>query len=114
MFGYHYLIFNLFSFLVFLSPQNEVQSDAFSQVSFEVVISTEHRQSPAVIELAVALNEIIELSHTIKLPSADPFYQIQETLYSSYESKLLYFQIGNAIDLELTRTSIIFPFHCFT
>jgi hypothetical protein len=26
----------------------------------------------------------------------------------------LYFNIGNTIELELTSTALIFPFHCFT
>lgn len=114
MFGYHYLILNLFSWLAFLSPPHEVGADALPQSSFEVVITTEHKQSPAVIELGSYLNEILDSSQNVKLPSANQFYKIQEASTVSYESILLYFQIGNAIELELTSTSIIFPFHCFT
>lgn len=114
MFGYHYLILNLFTWLAFLSPSNELEMVAIPPSSFEEVVTTDHKQSPAVIELGSYLNEIIDSSQNIELPLANYFNKIYGTFKVSYRSKLLYFQIGNAIELELTSTSIIFPFHCFT
>lgn len=114
MFGFHYLIFNLLSCLAFLSPINGVDTFAIQESSFEVVITTGTHQSPAIIELGTFLNPIIDSSQTNELPVANPFNRALETPAVSYEAKLLYLEIGNSIDLELTTTAIIFPFHCFT
>ncbi len=114
MFGYQYLILYLFSWLVFISPQVESEHNAIPQTSFELVITGSNEQSPAIIELGSNLNQMIDTSQTIKLPFAKHFSKPLEAHAISYEPKLLYLQIGNAIDLELTTTSIIYPFHCFT
>lgn len=114
MFGYQYLILNLFAWMAFLSPQNELGPVALQAPSYEVVISTGHKQSPAVIEMGSYLNELIEASQNGELPIARPFDGNQEEIAIAFEPTMLYFQIGNAIELELTSTSIIFPFHCFT
>ena len=113
MFGYQ-LILNIFSWLAILSPQNNAGTIANHQTAYEVVISTGHKQSPAVIELGSYLHPIIDTSQNSELPVAFPYSRTHETNLESYESQLLYFQIGNAIELELTSTAIIFPFHCFT
>ncbi|MEZ4792190.1 MAG: hypothetical protein R2783_01550 [Gelidibacter sp.] len=114
MFGFHYLILNLFSWFAFLSPQNELGTGAMPQSSFEVVISAGHKQSPAVIELGSYPIELLDTSQNSKLPFVCPFDGVQKANNIAYEPKLLYYQIGNAIELELTSTTIIFPFHCFT
>lgn len=84
------------------------------QSSFEVVITSDHHQSPAIIELISVPNQLLDTSQNSKLPFVRPFDGIESSNPNTYESKLLYFNIGNAIELKLKTTTIIFPFHCFT
>lgn len=114
MFGFHYLIFNLLTWLAILSPVTEVDTFAMPPSSFEVVITTGTHQSPAIIELGSYVNPIIDSSQTNELPTTNHFNKALEGPVVSYDAKLLYLEIGNAIELELTTTTIIFPFHCFT
>src|SRR5690606_10625299 len=102
MFGFHYLIFNLLTWLAFLSPVTEGDAFAMPQSSFEFVISTGTHQSPAIVELGSYVNPIIDSSQTSELPPANYFNKALEGPVVSYDAKLLYLEIGNAIELELT------------
>jgi hypothetical protein len=114
MFGHHFLIQNLFYFLAFLSPQVPMEAGEMPQSSFEVVITIGHHQSSGIIELISLPNQLVKTSQNIKLPFVPPFEEIQGTNLHTYRPKLLYFNIGDTLELELTSTVLIFPFHCFT
>lgn len=114
MFGFHYLILNFLMGLAFLVPQSNAAHKVGHTFTPEVIITTGHDQSQAVIELGYEINQLLNTAKTSKLPIPS---NIDAELYINvvaYAPKLLYFHIGNAIELELTSTSIIFPFHCFT
>ncbi len=113
MFGHAYLILKLFLLLTFLSPQTNIATVVAPKTSFEVVITSGHQNSPAIVELISLPNQLIDTSQTSKLPIVRPFDGIQTANPVTPESQL-YFKIGNAIELKLNTTTIIFPFHCFT
>ncbi len=114
MFGHHFLILNLFYLLTFLSPEAPLAASEIPQTSFEVVITEGHPQNHAIIELISFQNQLQKTSQTFKLPFVFPPKEVQGALHISDVPKLLYFNIGDTIELGLTSTTIIFPFHCFT
>ncbi|MEZ4801740.1 MAG: hypothetical protein R2797_03135 [Gelidibacter sp.] len=114
MFAFQSLILNLFTWLTFLLPSQVQEHKPLVSLANDEVISTGQHQSPAIIELTSYLNQLLDTSQDTNLPFAKPFDKIQQPNFVAYEPRLLYFQIGNSIELELTSTTIIFPFHCFT
>lgn len=114
MFGFHYVIFNLLMGLTFLVPRHTAALNVGHTVTTEEIITSAHHQSYAVIELGFDFNQLVNTSKTSKLPFPN-HSDAELSIHSvTYAAKLLYFHIGNAIELELTSTTIIFPFHCFT
>lgn len=114
MFGLHSLILNLFTWLIFLFPQDYLGNKEVLSASAEEVISSWQNPSPAIIELSSFFNQLIEIASDTELPFTKPCDKIHYATVVAFEPKLLYFQIGNAIELQLSSTTIIFPFHCFT
>jgi hypothetical protein len=114
MFGFQSLILNLFTLLTFMVPQEHAVHVELKTSAHEEVITNSNRKSSAIIESTLYLNQVLDTSQNSKLPFTNPFNQLNQTVGVAYESKLLYFSIGNTIDLEFPATSIIFPFHCFT
>ena len=114
MFGFQSLILNLFAGLVLVLNHNQ-DPIAFSKASrSEATITTNDSKGVAFIESSSYLYQIFESSQNIKLPF-ERFFETQVQPFASlYDPALLYFSIGNAIDLEFKSTAIIFPFHCFT
>ena len=114
MFGFQSLILNLFAWLVLLVPQDFVGTQAVLPTSHEDVITIGHHKSVAIVELISNVNPILDTAQDNKLPQHHLFTNILLVKAVDYEPRLLYFNIGNAIDLQLNSTTIIFPFHCFT
>lgn len=114
MFGFQSLILNLFALLSFMVPQDYATHKEFKTFAPEEVISTANHQSSAIIESNLYFNQVLDTLQNSKLPFANPFHSLKQPVAVAYEPKLLYFSIGNAIDLGFTSTTIIFPFHCFT
>lgn len=114
MFAFQSLILNLFTWLTVLLPSQVQEHKPLVSSANDEVITTGHQQSAAIIELTSYFNQLLDTSQDTNLPIVRTFDRVQQPIACAYESRLLYFQIGNAIELELTSTTIIFPFHCFT
>lgn len=113
--GFHILIFNLFAWLLLLSPQEAISNTVLPAYADEVTTTSEdHQPIQDVIELGSRLIQIFDTSQNNKLPLIRSCDKDQRETIVSYEPKLLYLPIGNAIELQLSSTTIIFPFHCFT
>lgn len=113
MFGHRYLILTLFFFLATLSTKAPLAVSEIVISPFEVVMESEHGPKHAIIELISFPYQLFVTSQSGKLPFAQFSKQSQTEPYI-HESRLLYFKIGNTIEIGLTSTAIIYPFHCFT
>lgn len=115
MLVFQYIIFNIFTFLVFLSPQDSIDNSEVSDDIVQVISSSgDHQNTPDVVELGLQLHQIFDTSQTPELQFSKQFHKTQQPNARRYTCKLLYFDIGKSIELHLTSTTIIFPFHCFT
>lgn len=113
--GFRFLVFHLFACLAFLSPHDSVGFSVWESSSVEVISATDdHQHAPDLIEVGSQIIQIFDTSQNSKLPFVRFSDTSQKVISIDYASKLLYLQIGNAIELHLTTTTIIFPFHCFT
>lgn len=114
MLGFQSLIITLFAGLVLLFNQDHPQV-AYPYVhGQEATITTNSQKGTAIIESGLHFYQIFDSSQNSKLPFARFFESQGHFMAHAHRSALLYYSIGNAIDLELTSTMIIFPFHCFT
>ena len=88
---------------------------AFSKGSGnKAIITTNDYKGAAILESGFYQYQIVDSSQNSKLPFAR-FFETQTRTFANFcEKELLYFSIGNSIDVEFTSTTIIFPFHCFT
>lgn len=113
--GFHLFVFHLFAWIALLSPQDSVGFSVWEPSSVEVIsAANDHQNSPDLIELGSQIIQIFDTSQNSKLPYVRSFDTLQKVITTDYATKLLYLQIGNAIELHFTATTIIFPFHCFT
>ena len=114
MFGFQSLMLNLFAGLVLLLNHGQAPIAHSYSSDNEATISVNDFKGAAIIESGSNLYQIFETPQNSKLPFAR-FFESKPQLFSNvHKPALLYFSIGNAIDLEFSSTSIIFPFHCFT
>lgn len=113
--GFQLFVFHLFASLALLSPQDSVGFSVWEPSADEVISAADdHQNSTDLIELGSQIIQIFDTSQNSKLPFVRSFDTSQKVIAVDYAPKLLYIQIGNAIELQLTATTIIFPFHCFT
>lgn len=101
----------LFLFL----PQNVIGSQPIfnNQVEVNYSSSNDERQL-LIIDSDIKTNHTSQAYNTSK-PQIAPFLKmVKQFNYITFDHKLLYFGIGNAIELKLTSTIVIFPFHFFT
>lgn len=113
--GFRFLVFHLFACLALLSPQDSVGYSVWELSAVEVISAADdHQNSPDFIELGSQIIQIFDTSQNSKLPFVRSFDNSQKVITANYAPKLLYIPIGNAIELHLTATTIIFPFHWFT
>ena len=114
MFGFQSMIFNLLTWLAVLVPQETVIDQYVQRSISGDIITAGHIKSPAIVELISNVNQLLDnTSQDSKIPEIGTSHTYRQDIVL-YEPTLLYFHIGNAIELELTSTAIIFPFHCFT
>ncbi|MCK7589668.1 hypothetical protein M0G43_03705 [Subsaxibacter sp. CAU 1640] len=114
MFGFKSLILNLFAGLVLMLNQGQATIPHSQGSENEASITTNDYKGAAIIESGTHLYQILDSSQNSKLPFARFFEAQIQASASAHEPTLLYFSIGNAIEVEFTSTAIIFPFHCFT
>lgn len=81
----------------------------------DTVISPIHKKYQAlIVEVDFNLHQANWWFKTLKTPVAP--LKNRALLYNAdtFDHQLLYFNIGNAIPLQLTTGKLLFPFHCFT
>lgn len=110
----HSVILNLFTWLSFLFPQDNSWNPVATSVEHEEVVTTPHVNNQAIVESIYYVNHLIDNPQTSKPPFSSASGIVPNTAAIAYGPKMLYFHIGNALELDFTSTSIIFPFHCFT
>ena len=115
MIGVQNLMFILFGWLTLLFPQGSLENRMVFHQDIEIISPVnDHQNSPAIVELSAQLIQVVETSQTPGLQFLSQFHHVNHPNSYSYNPKLLYFEIGEQIDLQLTPRTIIFPFHCFT
>lgn len=115
MLGFRYLLSLLFGWLSFPMAQGAVGENTADSQAIEVIIAADsHQNKLAIIDFGEQLHQIIDTSQTPELQVFQQVNKVEHPNATTYAPKLLYYNIGNAIELHLTTTSIIFPFHCFT
>ncbi len=115
MVRFNCFIFNLIIGLFLFLPQNIVGSLPIFNNQVEVIYSSGDDQNvPLVFDSGIETNQIPFAPKASKLPMVQFFNTTEHLNYVTNEDKLLYFGIGNAIELKLTSRIIIFPFHFFT
>jgi len=101
----------LFLFL----PQNFIGSQPVFNNQIEVIYSShDDQKAPLVFDSGIETNQTPFAFKTSKLQIVQLIRLANQSDHITCEHKLLYFGIGNAIELKLTSTTVIFPFHFFT
>jgi hypothetical protein len=106
---------SLFMGLFFYLPQSNFGNRVILENQVEITFSSgEILKNLLVFDSGIESNQTPFSFKTSKLDFVRFFYNTKQSVSETHDHKLLYFVIGSTIDLYLTTTNIIFPFHCFT
>ncbi|MGJ8591266.1 MAG: hypothetical protein ACSHXF_01885 [Aquaticitalea sp.] len=113
--GFQYLLIFLFGSLTIPFASTDVEKNLTTTQDVEAIISSDtHQNELAIIDFNVQLHQIFDTPQPTEFQVTDQFYKTNSLSSNAYGPTLLYYNIGNAIELHLSSTTIIFPFHCFT
>lgn len=114
MLGFKSLVVCVLGALALLSNHGQVPATHVLPSGNEATISTNDHKGVATIEFSSFQYQVFDTSQNSKLPFSGFFETKSQPTAHVHQPVLLYYSIGNAIDLSFTSTSMIFPFHCFT
>jgi hypothetical protein len=115
MFGFKCFIFSFFLWLSFASPEhfNGVTSTLDNQVEI-TTSSIDFNNQALIVCNHLKTNRVNFTLKTFKIPYTYSNDKLLHHIDKTYDYKLIYLEIGNAIPLKLTFRKLLFPFHFFT
>lgn len=113
--GFKIFIFSLFLWLSFTSPKDFIGVSSNFDSQTEIITSSHDTNDNAlIVDNHLESNRANWSLKTFKIPYIQSDVKLQYPIAKTYDYKLIYLEIGNAIPLKLTSRTIIFPFHFYT
>jgi hypothetical protein len=115
MLVFKYFISGLLLLLLFGNYQEFNNASSNPQFHSDTVTSSIYKKHQGLIaEFNFKINLVDAFSKTPKTSFGPVKNMGLLNKNETYNHQLLYFKIGNTIPLQLTKSKLIFPFHCFT